>query len=87
MPSLPKNLTLILGEGEGNDMVFDGDSLDWDTVYESSDIGESNTYTKSRSKKRKETSTSSSSRKASRTASISRKEKKLLPHYDDDFIF
>ncbi|KAG6397076.1 hypothetical protein SASPL_143237 [Salvia splendens] len=59
-----------------SDRVFDGDSLDWDTVYESSGIGEPITYT--RSKKRKEASTSSSSRKASRTTTTSRKGKGQL---------
>ncbi|XP_042010862.1 uncharacterized protein LOC121759371 isoform X2 [Salvia splendens] len=63
-------------DGEGSDRVFDGDSLDWDTVYESSGIGEPITYT--RSKKRKEASTSSSSRKASRTTTTSRKGKGQL---------
>ncbi|XP_042012029.1 uncharacterized protein LOC121760424 [Salvia splendens] len=62
--------------GEGSDRVFDGDSLDWDTVYESSGIGEPITYT--RSKKRKEASTSSSSRKASSTTTTSRKGKGQL---------
>ncbi|KAG6390853.1 hypothetical protein SASPL_148598 [Salvia splendens] len=66
-------------EGNRNcisDRVFDGDSLDWDTVYESSGIEEPITYT--RSKKRKEASTSSSSRKASRTTTTSRKWKGQL---------
>ncbi|XP_042045098.1 mitotic apparatus protein p62-like [Salvia splendens] len=69
-------IMLSLGDRVLRESSGIGDSLDWDTVYESSGIGELITYT--RSKKRKEASTPSSSRKASRTTTTSRKRKGQL---------
>ncbi|XP_042027441.1 E3 ubiquitin-protein ligase HUWE1-like [Salvia splendens] len=68
--------------GTSQDLVFDGDTHDWEIAYDASGIGESTTFT--RSKKRKDTSTSSSyvraSKKDTRTAATLGKGKEKLQH-------